>query len=257
MFGTSGIRGGLAVALAVVCLLAGVAVAQVGPVGGAHTRVQVGEGRSYVLHTPIARVNPPKAPDTALIVLHGWRNDWQQVARQTGFSDLSDQRGFLVAYPEGYEKSWNAGVCCGEARRRGLDDVGFLTRVVADLRRRGAERVAMVGFSNGGMMAYAFACARPDLVQRVGVMAGSLQVRECAARIDVLHIHGLADAIVPYQGSPWSSRLKCWIRDVRTIPRAIRGGRVTIVPVKGLGHRWARVADGVDATEEFWRFSAL
>jgi polyhydroxybutyrate depolymerase len=240
-----------------VCLAAGVATASVGPVSGNNTRVHVGEGRSFVLHTPIARVNPPAAPDTALIVLHGWRNTWHQVASQTGFSALADQRGFLVAYPEGYEKSWNAGVCCGEARRRGLDDIGFLTRVIANLKRRGVERIAMVGFSNGGMMAYAFACARPDLVQRVGVMSGSLQVPTCPAPIQVLHIHGLADDVVPFQGTSWSSRLKCWIRDVRSIPRAAPRGRITIVPVKGLKHRWARVADGVDATEEFWRFSAV
>ena len=67
---------------------------------------------------------------------------------------LSDRDGVYVAYPEGVRDSFDAGLCCGPAVRYGVDDVAFLARVVADLRSRGASRVSVVGFSNGGMMAY-------------------------------------------------------------------------------------------------------
>ena len=48
----------------------------------------------------------------------------------THFDRLADQEGFLVAYPESFNKSWSDS--------RGLspaDDVGFIRSVIEDLQR--------------------------------------------------------------------------------------------------------------------------
>ena len=36
-------------------------------------------------------------------------------ATSTGFDALADRDGVLVAYPSGIKRSFNAGLCCGEA----------------------------------------------------------------------------------------------------------------------------------------------
>ena len=80
----------------------------------------------------------------------------------------------MIAYPDGLDRTWNAGACCGPARDRGVDDVGFLDALVAALRRDdGVGDVYAVGFSNGAMMSYAWACARPGALAGIGPVAGA------------------------------------------------------------------------------------
>ena len=215
-------------------------------------------GRSYRLHVSPGALAAGDGRFSALVVLHGLDDDPAQAEYQTQFSALADRVGFVVAYPAGVDESWNAGTCCGRAAAAQVDDVGFLTEVVLDLRRLGAARTGMAGFSNGAMMAYRFGCARPDLVPVVGIVAGSLQVPSCrlpvGTTLAVLHIHGLRDSVVPYQGLRWSARLHSGIRPVATEPGVVRGGRVTLRLVRGLGHQWPNAGDGhgVDASAEIW-----
>ena len=63
---------------------------------------------------------------------------------------VADGRGFIVAYPNGIENSWNAGLCCGAAVSEGIDDVGFARAVIDDLGERGCidlNRVYATGMS--------------------------------------------------------------------------------------------------------------
>ena len=222
-------------------------------------RVVVGSGRAYVLHTPALVRRTPRLLEgrPAMIVVHGLLSDPADAARSTGFDALADRDGVLVAYPVGIKRSFNSGLCCGEAVTQEVDDVAFLTEVVADLRGRGAGRISVVGFSNGGMMAYRFGCARPDLVDTVGVMSGTLEIPRCDGKIRALHIHGEKDTAVPYDGEEYSERLQAFLRAVPTIQGAAPGSDITIRQLKGYNHRWTQPGDEVDATEEFWRFGRM
>ncbi len=223
------------------------------------TRVVLADGRAYVLHVPPElRSNPTRtAGRPVMVFLHGLDSDPADAARSTGFDRLSDRDGVLVAYPEGIRRSFNAGLCCGQAVVEGVDDVDFLADVVADLRRRGAGRVSAVGFSNGGMMAYRLACERPGLIDTVGVMSGTLEVPRCAGPIRALHLHGDRDTAVPFEGTSYSKRLDTFLRDVRSIPGAAPGSDITIRRLSPYPHRWTEPGDPVDATAEFWRFARM
>ena len=100
------------------------------------------------------------------------------------------------------KRSFNAGLCCGEAVVHEVDDVAFLEDVVADLRRRGAGRISVVGFSNGGMMAYTLAC-RTDVFAAVAPVAATM-LADCAdpSPVSVFHLHGSADTSVRLDGEP-------------------------------------------------------
>ena len=226
---------------------------------GSDTRIVLPSGRAYVLHTPpLLRRTPGLAEGRpAMIFLHGLGDDPAAAASSTGFNRLSDRDGDFVAYPEGVRRSFNAGLCCGPAVPLGVDDVAFLSDVVSDLRMRGAGRVAVVGFSNGGMMAYRLACARPDLVDTVGVMSGTLEIPRCDGPIKALALHGAKDRSVPFTGSRYSSYLQCFLRDVRTIQGAAPGSSITIRELPGYPHRWTVAKDKVNATQEFWDFARM
>ena len=222
-------------------------------------RVVLASGRSYVLHTPAAVRREPRLVEgrPVMVVVHGVLSDPADAAQSTGFDALADRDGVLVAYPVGIKRSFNSGLCCGEAVTQEVDDVAFLTDVVADLRGRGAGRISVVGFSNGGMMAYRFACARPDLVDTVGVMSGTLAVPSCAGRIRALHLHGEKDTGVPYAGEDFSERLQAYLRPVPSIQADAPGSDITVRVLEGYGHRWTEPGDEVDATREFWEFARM
>ncbi len=244
-----------------------VGVAAVAPLAGAldpvttgtDSRVVLSSGRAYVLHVPPLLRRAPRLAEgrPVMVVLHSLLSDPATEAESTGFNVLADRDGVLVAYPEGARRSFNAGLCCGEAVVQEVDDVAFLTDVVNDLRARGASRVSVVGFSNGGMMAYRFGCERPDLVDTVGVMSGTLEIPRCRGKIKALHIHGEKDTAVPYDGEEYSERLQAFLRAVPTIKAAAPGSDITIRVLKGYNHRWTEPGDEVDATAEFWRFGRM
>ena len=222
-------------------------------------RVVLDSGRSYVLHVPPQLQAEPEdaAGRPVMVVLHALLTGPADAAASTGFDALADRDGRLVAYPYGIKRSFNAGLCCGEAVVQEVDDVAFLADVVGDLRRRGAGRVSVVGFSNGGMMAYRFACARPDLVDTVGVLSGTLEVPRCAGPIRALHLHGDRDTAVPFEGETFSERLSAYLRPVPEISPAAPGSSITVRELEGYPHRWTVPGDAVDATAEFWAFARM
>jgi poly(3-hydroxybutyrate) depolymerase len=252
-------------AAALAVLLAGTAVAAStpppvpAPPAPTGERVVLDSGRSYVLHVPPQAREDPQAVAgrPVMVVLHALLTGPADAATSTGFDALADRDGVLVAYPSGIKRSFNAGLCCGEAVVQEVDDVAFLEQVVADLRARGAGRVSVVGFSNGGMMAYRFACARPELVDTVGVLSGTLEVPRCEGPIRALHLHGTRDTAVPYEGTPWSERLSAYLRPVPTIAEAAPGSSITVRRLEGYPHRWTVPGDAVDATREFWDFARM
>ena len=248
-------------AAALAVLLAGTAVVASTPAPPAPTgeRVVLDSGRAYVLHVPPQAQEDRQAVAgrPVMVVLHALLTGPADAATSTGFDALADRDGVLVAYPSGVKRSFNAGLCCGEAVVQEVDDVAFLEEVVADLRARGAGRISVVGFSNGGMMAYRFACARPELVDTVGVLSGTLEVPRCEGPIRALHLHGTRDTAVPYEGAAWSERLSAYLRPVPTIPEAAPGSRITVRPLEGYPHRWTVPGDAVDATREFWDFARM
>jgi len=244
-----------------------VGVSSVAPLAGAldpvdsggDSRVVLSSGRGYVLHVPPQLRQSPRLAEgrPAMVVLHALLTDPADAARSTGFDRLADRDGVLVAYPEGVRRSFNAGLCCGEAVTQGVDDVAFLTDVVNDLRARGASRISVVGFSNGAMMAYRLACERPELIDTVGVMSGTLEIPLCRGKIKALHLHGEKDTSVPFNGLEYSEKLKAFLRAVPSIPDAAPGSDIEIRKLVGYNHRWTEPGDEVDATTEFWRFAKM
>ncbi|MCL5279431.1 MAG: alpha/beta hydrolase, partial [Planctomycetes bacterium] len=109
--------------------------------------------RTYLLHIPQSYHEQKAWP--LVLVLHGAFGTAATMERQSGFSELADREGFVVAYPNGiglfgYLQHWNAGHCCGLAEMDHVDDVGFLRYVIRDVSNRvhiKPQRMYVVGHS--------------------------------------------------------------------------------------------------------------
>lgn len=216
-------------------------------------------------------VHPPSAGAGAALVvmLHGGFGTGANAENADGWDALAGEHGFVVAYPDGVARAWNAGRCCGRPYEQNLDDVGFLTAVVHDIENRDGTdpaRVYVAGLSNGAIMAYRMACEAPIRIAAIGPVAGDLEV-ECATPrgpVSVLAIHGTADQNVPIGGgygtkgvthtdhTPVAASLARWrsidgcgapseVRrpPVTTQTAQCRGGaEVGLVTIEGAGHQW-------------------
>lgn len=138
----------------------------------------------------------------ALHPLHGYALSFE---RESGLDGGAAARDVVVAYPDGVDRSWNAGSCCQPAARLGVDDVAFLRAVVADVARRtliDRSRVAVTGFSNGALMSYRLVCTAGSGVHVAIAVAGDLVSGACrpSGPVSVLHVHGARDRVIPLGG---------------------------------------------------------
>jgi polyhydroxybutyrate depolymerase len=177
----------------------------------------MGARRTYLVHIP-SDYNPQK-PLPLVVVIHGAFDTARGMEKFSGFSDLADRENFVVMYPNGmgilgFFQHWNAGHCCGKAAGDNVDDVGFVAAAIEDVRARlmiDPDRIYMVGFSNGGMLAYRFAAERGDLLAAVAPLAASIggkpsedepewRIPDPIQPLSVITFHGLADDDITYEG---------------------------------------------------------
>ncbi|GIG89267.1 hypothetical protein Pen02_42030 [Plantactinospora endophytica] len=243
-------------------------------VGSSARSVTVGgRERTYRLYRPATL--SLSAPVPLVVMLHGALGNGRQAETAYGWNSAADRYGFLVAYPDGLRRSWAVSSdCCGPPARDGIDDVAFVSATVAAISAAlpvDPARVYAAGMSNGGMLAYQLAC-RTTVFAAIGVVAGTL-LGQCPspAPISVIHVHGTADDVVPYDGRPgkldnggtgplpvkidggpvpdqidrWREIARCAAPKVRTVgpvsTSAARcpGGRdVELITIAGAGHQW-------------------
>ncbi len=172
------------------------------PVGQSTQTVESGGvSRSFRLYRPQGLTGA--AP--LVVMLHGGFGTGAQAERSYHWDSEADSGHFLVAYPDGLHRAWNAGTCCGQPQNANVDDVAFITTMVSAIEKQipiDAQRVFVTGMSNGAMMALRLGC-QTDLFAAIAPVAGTL-VTECsrAHPTSVLQIHGTADDRVPYNGGP-------------------------------------------------------
>jgi polyhydroxybutyrate depolymerase len=271
----------VATLLGVALVIAGCATWQPKPPSGFVTGTSLhhlkvgGRDRNYRLHLPAGL----PAPVPLVVVMHGVSGSAKQAERDYNWDRLADSGKFAVAYPDGLNRSWNVDgeTCCGRSGREGVDDVGFISAAVADIVTNvGINRaeVYATGMSNGGIMSYTLACTT-DIFSAIGPVAG-IQLNPCRSPhpASVMHIHGTADRLVPYNGGqgfsvingPPVPALNAFWRNVDQCgaPAATTDGPVTtstagcadnrsvvLITVDGGGHEWPTFA-----TQRLWEFFA-
>ena len=224
-----------------------------------------GMSRTYRIYRP-----PDLAPGTRaplVMVLHGGFGRGSGAEQHYRWDAPARTNHFVVVYPDGFSRTWNAGSCCGPAMQRNLDDVGFLSAIVKRLVDEGgidAQRVYVTGISNGAMMAYRMACEATIPIAAIGPVAGTLTVPcDRPHATSVLDIHGLDDRLVPFNGGigagfdrSWRTPVPATVARWRLIdrcraPAEMRAGPVTtqiascadghtveLITIAGAGHQW-------------------
>ncbi len=200
----------LAAAFAATAFLVLIACAHTrGPAG--HTLRHDGLERQYILYQPVFKTAHSGARPL-LLVLHGGGGTNRGMLRltQNRFNALADRDGFLVVYPQGIDKSWNDGRPdkISGAHRKGVDDVGFLEALIADLTARypiDERRIFVTGISNGGLMSYRLGCSLPDKIRAIAPVTAQIPAAiaplcRTESAVSLAVFNGTEDPLVPYYG---------------------------------------------------------
>lgn len=221
-----------------------------------------------------------------VFALHGLGVDSATTARVADWRGAVAADRFVAVFPQGLANSWNMGPCCPPANLVGTDDRSFLDDLVALVQDRpdvDSDRMYMTGFSNGALMVYAYTCQRPGVFAAIAPMAGS-NVSGCepAEPISLLHQHGDADLVVPYNGglgigslissapfprvrdsvAAWAAADGCaagaTVDEQADVVRTVWADcaddtRVELVTVPGKGHDWPR-RGSYEPLDELLRF---
>jgi polyhydroxybutyrate depolymerase len=250
--------------------------------------------RRYFVHVPKAYAGDVPVP--VVLAFSASAMPGPVFAGMSRLPHLADTEGFVLVVLEasdGAQQSWNTRASPDAAEDRGyanaVIDAVVGTYCVDD------ARIYAAGYSDGGGMTQDAACAMPERIAAVAVVASTYV--SCTTETPLLAFHGLADPLVPYEGgalappadqaqaSPpvrravteWARALGCDALatisrpssevELSTFKRCRRGdGVVLLYSVIGGGHTWPGsppLVDAfgfstrqLDASDEMWRFFA-
>jgi polyhydroxybutyrate depolymerase len=206
------------------------------------------KARPYYARTPPGY--DPARPAPLLLFLHPYNTqDARQALERFQVTPITDEKRLLLAAPDGLLQKgkpgaphfWNATDACCDFAQSGVDDVAYLSAVVADMRARyrvDDARIFVLGYSNGGFMVHRLLCDLPSTFAAGASIAGSgwKDPKRCHpdAPASLLEVHGDADDMVPYQGNDGQpaaeDAISAWARAIGCKSPARPGPPLDLIP---------------------------
>jgi polyhydroxybutyrate depolymerase len=161
--------------------------------------------RKYTLYVPNMYTANKAVP--LVFNIHGGTGNGDQQMEFGDFRRIADTANFIVVHPTalGNPPNWAVGgsIASGEADRT------FLLNLLDTLKLKytiDASRVYSVGFSQGGIMSYDFACLQNMNFAAIASVSGGISKTTFAAcaptrPTPVMEIHGTSDLIAGYNGT--------------------------------------------------------
>ena len=167
--------------------------------GPIETITHNGLERKYIIYTPQGYDGTSKLP--LLLNFHGFSGLAGEYMSYTNMTPIADSENFILVYPQGSDldgsSHWNAALN-GVDNKSEVDDLGFIEALINKLSSENlidTNRVYAVGYSNGGMMSYALACYKSNLISAIGSVSGYMLQTECTPShsIPLIKLHGTTD----------------------------------------------------------------
>ncbi len=175
-----------------------------------------GRSRTFLYHVPST---PPPPAETAsesagatsyplVIHMHGRLGDGISEEKHTNMTDLAEREGFIVAYPDGVDRSWHDKRESGPAAEKNVDDVAFIRALIDKMiteHSADPKRVYVAGISNGGFMTMRLACELSEKIAAVATFIATMPengAEQCKPThpMPIAMFLGTEDPLVPYGG---------------------------------------------------------
>jgi polyhydroxybutyrate depolymerase len=193
--------------------------------------------RYYLLYVPPG--DTAKHPLPLVLAYSGVDDSAINTATLTGLlSEAEQQHNMIVAFPEGYDESWNDDAGNPPAEAAGVNDVAFTSTMLRRIETNyhvDMKHVVATGFSNGAILAELLGCRLASNLTLIAPVEGQLAPRfsngcKPAMPISVYEIHATGDQTIPYSGGEFAGA----------------GGPVVVLSAPASAKRWAAI-DGCGA----------
>lgn len=165
--------------------------------------------REYNLELPPNYDGQTLAP--LVVVLHGLGNTGVGLKQRTGLDALAQERGMAIVFPYalGIHSSWHFRHLVPGA----VDDIGFIDALITYLLDEYAfdpDRVYLIGFSQGALLAHQAACEIGERFAGIAAIAGGTMPTRVAETcvspggVPMLLMHGTGDTVTAYHGQEFS-----------------------------------------------------
>jgi polyhydroxybutyrate depolymerase len=238
--------------------------------------IHEGNNRTFHYYTPSTWNSSQELP--LLIVLHGLTQSGAGIMSITDFNTIAEANNFIVCYPDGINNAWNANMNITVTT---ANDIGFLEELCTlfqDSLNTSPLKQYLTGFSNGGFMCHKMLCESSQCFAAIASVSGNMSdtvYTNCAPSHSsaILHIHGDADPVVSYTGSPstgvsvnstiefWRDYLDCNISPtitnmpnpnifdfsfpVKYVYNSCNNSSLELVKINGGGHQWPGIATAI------------
>lgn len=159
-----------------------------------------GSARWYLLTAPEAATATDPVP--LVLDFHGLSEGAEFHSAATGYTEVAQSEGFVVAFPHGTGQpvAWN--ISSGDDNPD-LAYVDEMLRQIEDSYCIDTARVYATGLSNGALMSSMLACARADVFAAVAPVAGVARAQDCdpGRPVPVITFHGTEDPLLPFNGT--------------------------------------------------------
>ena len=235
------------------------------------------------VYLPVQYNTKPSWP--LVVLLHGFTATGDLQNYYLGLSARVSLRGFILVTPNGTltpknttgEKGrkldnlpfWNATDACCDFGKTAVDDAGYLTRVIEEVKAKynvDTKKIYIFGHSNGGFMANRMACEMGEQIAAVASLAGGAykDPGKCAkaAPVNYLQIHATDDETINYFTVPeyagGEPTVQQWIKRNGCSEKPKRGpasDHLVLIPFKDTTSQvWDRCASGKKV--ELWTIRA-
>lgn len=190
-----------------------------------------------VLHGTVGTINPPgfdrKPANIVLPVQYAEKDKWPLVILMHGIGGNAQAtdywltlrfrtslKGFILVTPEGTvtpdgvkdwagKQFWNATDFCCDFGKIGVNDVDYISKLIDTVQKDyhvDADRIYLIGHSNGGFMANRLGCEIGDRLAGIASIAGGgfKNPADCKnpRPVSYLQIHAVNDPTVSYKDVP-------------------------------------------------------
>lgn len=162
-----------------------------------------GSERQFRIFQPSS--HDPNSPLPLVVNIHGFSFDSGFQQESTQMNTVAEREGFIVAYPDALNNDWFPTL---DAVAESTEFIAAMLDHIESVYSIDEERVYATGFSQGAQLSYALARAIPDRIAAIAPVSGTQPKIDPGVElplwpdrpVPVLHIHGTADAVSPYDG---------------------------------------------------------
>lgn len=249
--------------------------------------------REYSIYVP-SNYNVQN-PASLVLTLHGL-GDTMANFRNIGFAALAETQNIIVVCPQAlsdplFGTAWNSGASYFYTPNSNVDDIGFLSALIDQVKQNYAinpDKVFACGFSMGGFMTERLALVLNDKIKVFASVAGTFGngILPVAAGtpgrpVSIAHFHGTADNTIGYTNNNFGNSVDQMISYWKTnnvsnsspvhttLPNTANDGYtvdhyrytspnnnsvIELFKVNNADHTWLTAQNDISYTQEIWKF---